>query len=226
LAQLLRADLLPEAWIAPPEVRQLRALLRHRIQLVRLRTLLRNRIHAVLADHGHGRAEGCWSGPGRAWLASLGLPAVSREVIEDGLALIDALQPVTGRLDGEVRQHARRDPRVKVLTQLPGVGPFTAVVILAEIGDITRFGSARKLAAWAGLTPTVRGSDRRPPRAHLQAGPGLGPLDLVRGGADRQAAPGLRRQLPGHRPPPRQEDRHHRDRPQAAHPRHPPAHRI
>ena len=55
LAQLLRADLLPEAWIAPPEVRQLRAMLRHRAQLVRLRTLLRNRIHAILADHGHGR---------------------------------------------------------------------------------------------------------------------------------------------------------------------------
>jgi transposase len=53
LAQLLRADLLPEAWIAPPPVRALRALLRHRAQLVRLRTLLRNRIHAVLADHGH-----------------------------------------------------------------------------------------------------------------------------------------------------------------------------
>jgi transposase len=65
LAQLLRADLLPEAWIAPPAVRQLRALLRHRVQLVRLRTLLRNRIHAVLADHGHGRPAGCWSGPGR-----------------------------------------------------------------------------------------------------------------------------------------------------------------
>jgi transposase len=73
LAQLLRADLLPEAWIAPPPVRQLRALLRHRAQLVRLRTLLRNRIHAVLADHGHDRRASCWSGPGRAWLASLEL---------------------------------------------------------------------------------------------------------------------------------------------------------
>src|ERR1700745_698379 len=91
LAQLLRADLLPEAWIAPPDVRQLRALLRHRIQLVRLRTLLRNRIHAVLADHGHDRPSGCCNGPGRAWLASLALPAVWREVIEDDLALIDAL---------------------------------------------------------------------------------------------------------------------------------------
>ena len=80
MAQLLPADLLPPAWIAPPAVRQLRALLRHRVQLVRLRTLLRNRIHAVLADHGHDRPAGCWSGPGREWLASLPLPAASREM--------------------------------------------------------------------------------------------------------------------------------------------------
>jgi transposase len=167
LAQLLRADLLPEAWIAPPAARQLRALLRHRAQLVRLRTLLQNRIHAVLADHGCDRPAGCWSGPGREWLASLELPAVSREVINDALALIDALESVTGRLDLEVRQHARSDPRVKVLTRLPGVGPFTALVLLAEIGDITRFASARKLASWAGLTPMVRGSDRTVRHGHI-----------------------------------------------------------
>jgi transposase len=148
-------------------VRQLRALLRHRAQLVRLRTLLRNRIHAVLADHGHGRPAGCWSGPGRQWLASLELPAVSREVIGDGLALMDALQQPIDRLDAEVRQRAKADPRVTVLTQLPGVGPFTALVLLAEIGDITRFGSARKLASWAGLTPTVRGSDRTVRHGHI-----------------------------------------------------------
>src|SRR5260370_26355973 len=159
LAQLLRADLLPEAWIAPPAVRQLRALLRHRVQLVRLRTLLRNRIHAVLADHGHDRPAGCWSGPGRAWIDSLPLPSVSREVIDDDLAMIDALQVPIDRLDWEVRQRARSDPRGKVLTQLPGVGPLIALVILAEIGDVTRFGSARKLASWAALTPTVRCND-------------------------------------------------------------------
>src|SRR5207247_2135827 len=83
-----------------------------------LRTLLRNRIHAVLADHGYGRPAGCWSGPGRDWLASLPLPAASREVAEDGLALIDATEARTGRLDGEIRQRARSGPRVKVLTQL------------------------------------------------------------------------------------------------------------
>ena len=81
-------------------------------------------------------------------------------MIGDALALIDALESVIDRLDVEIRGHARSDPRVKVLTALPGVGPFTALVLLAEIGDITRFGSARKLAAWAGLTPTVRESDR------------------------------------------------------------------
>jgi transposase len=167
LAQLLRADLLPEAWIAPPAVRQLRALRRHRIQLVRLRTLLRNRIHAVLAGHGQHRPGGCWSGPGRAWLACLELPAASREVAGDDLAVIDARQPVIDRLDGEVRRRARAGPRVKVLTQLPGVGPCTALVILAETGDISRFASARQLASWAGLTPTVRGSDRTVRHGHI-----------------------------------------------------------
>ena len=77
----------------------------------------------------------------------------------DYLAVIDGLAPLIDRIDGELHQHARADPRVKVLRALPGVGEFTALVMLAEIGDITRFGSARKLASWAGLTPTVRGSD-------------------------------------------------------------------
>ena len=82
LAQLLRADLLPEAWIAPAEVRQLRALLRHRAGLVRLGTQQRNRIHAVVADFGYDRSGSYLSGPGRGWLAGLDLPAVSREIVD------------------------------------------------------------------------------------------------------------------------------------------------
>ncbi len=66
----------------------------------------------------------------RAWLASLGLPAVSRELVEDDLGLIGALQDRIDRLDQEIRQRAGSDPRAKVLTQLPGIGPFTALVIL------------------------------------------------------------------------------------------------
>jgi transposase len=167
LAQLLRADLLPEAWLAPPRVRQLRALLRHRASLVRLGTQLRNRIHAVAADHGYDRSASYWTGPGRGWLAELDLPAASREIVGDCLAVIDGLAPVIDRIDGELHAHARADPRVKVLRTLPGVGEFTALVMLAEIGDITRFGSARKLASWAGLTPTVRGSDLKVRHGHI-----------------------------------------------------------
>jgi len=92
---------------------------------------------------------------------------VSRELVEDDLGLIDALQVRIDRLDWEIRQRARSDPRVKVLTQLPGIGPFTALVILAEVGDISRFASARQLASWAGLTPTVRGSDRVAHYGHI-----------------------------------------------------------
>jgi transposase len=104
LAQLLRADLLPEAQLAPPAIRQLRALLRHRVALVRLRTRLRNRIHAIVAGYGHDRpGGGYWSGPGRAWLAALDLPAVSRELVEDDLGL-------TGRAAGPDRPAGLGDP--------------------------------------------------------------------------------------------------------------------
>jgi len=78
---------------------------------------------------------------------------------------------VTGRIDGELHQHARTDPKVKTLRTLPGVGEFTALVMVAETGDITRFGSARKLASQSGLTPTVRGpGPEGPARQYLQDG--------------------------------------------------------
>ena len=101
---------------------------------------------------------------------------MSREVVADCLAVIDGLAPVTGRIDGELRALAKAGPRVKTLTTLPGVGQFTALVMLAEIGGISRFGSARKLASWAGLTPTVRGSDRtvRTGTSPSRARPGCG----------------------------------------------------
>ncbi len=71
------------------------------------------------------------------------------------------------RLDGEPHQRAKADPQVKVLRTLPGVGELTALVMLAEIADISRFPSARKLASWAGLTPTVRGSELTVRHGHI-----------------------------------------------------------
>ena len=105
------------------------------------------------------RSASYWTGPGRGWLAELDLPAASREIVTDCLAVIDGLAPVIDRIDAELHAYAKADPRVKVLRTLPGVREFTALVMVAEIGNITRFPRARKLASWAGLTPTVRGSD-------------------------------------------------------------------
>jgi transposase len=167
LAQLLRADLLPEAWIAPQATRDLRALLRHRAALVQLSTSCKNRVHAVLADRGIGEDRILWTKPGRAWLAGLELPATPRAIIEDCCGLLDALATPIARLEREIAALAKPDPRVQALMTLPGVGKLTAMTLVAEIGDIGRLPSARKLCAWAGLTPQVRNSDRTVRHGHI-----------------------------------------------------------
>ena len=166
LAQLLRADLLPERGSSPPGSAAAAALLRRRGAAGAAADAVAGPVcRAVLADHGHGRPEGCWSGPGRQRLASLGCPPSPRGHRRRPGADGRHRQPVD-RLERR-SQRARSDPRVRVAHPAAGVGPFTALVLLAEIGDITRFGSARKLASWAGLTPTVRGSDRTVRHGHI-----------------------------------------------------------
>ncbi|HLI56021.1 MAG TPA: IS110 family transposase [Actinomycetota bacterium] len=173
IAQLLRTDFLPEAWIAPTEVRDRRQLLRHRAALVRTRTSLKNRIHAVLADEGlKAEGEKLWSDQGRSWLAAVALRPAHRQVVDDCCELLEAVAVPIARLDQQIHALARHDPRVPALCVLPGVGELTAMTLLAEIGDISRFATARKLCAWAGLTPTVRNSDRKVHHGHItKAGP-------------------------------------------------------
>jgi transposase len=162
LAQLLRGDLLPEAYVAPRELRELRELLRHHIGLTRLRTALKNRVHALLARQGvqHGRAE-LFGPQGRRFLDQLSLPASTRRRLESLLALIADFDRELATVKREVRAHAKADPRVDVLTQIPGVGLFIALLVIAEVGEVARFPSARHLASFAGLTPRVRNSGER-----------------------------------------------------------------
>jgi transposase len=167
LAQLLRVDLLGEAWIAPRPVRELRLLLRHRAALVRLRTTLKTRVRAVLADRGVDAADALWDRPGRRWLEKLELPAVEREVVDDLCALVDVIDPMIVRLERELRARAKPDPRVEALQHLPGVGLLTAMTLVAEIGDIGRFDTARRLCSWSGLTPRVRNSDTKVRHGHI-----------------------------------------------------------
>jgi transposase len=167
LAHLLRAELLPEAWIAPQAVRDQRGLLRHRATLVRTATALKCRVHAILADQGIAVEEPLWGSAGRVLLAELPLPAVQRAIVTDCLAVIDAIGPLVTRLERDLVTRTRPDPRVQALQALPGIGPITAMTLVAEIGDISRFPTARKLCAWAGLTPAVRNSDRKVRHGHI-----------------------------------------------------------
>jgi transposase len=168
LAQLLRADLLPEAYVAPRELRDLRDLLRHRVALTQVRSALKNRVHALLAKHGilHGYSDLFGQG-GSEFLAALELREPPRRRLESLLGLIRDLDREIGVATDEIDALAKHDARVDVLCQIRGIGRYTAMLVIAEVGDISRFGSARKLCAWAGLTPTIRSSDGKARLGHI-----------------------------------------------------------
>jgi transposase len=160
LAQLLRADLLPEAYVAPRELRDLRELLRHRMGLTAMRSALKNRVHAILAKHGITREHSDLFGKGgRQFLSALELREAPRRRLDSLIALICDFDREIDTTTREIDQRAKADDRVDVLCQIRGVGPYTAMLIIAEVGEIARFPDARHLCAWAGLTPTVRSSD-------------------------------------------------------------------
>ncbi|MDQ6948616.1 MAG: transposase, partial [Actinomycetota bacterium] len=128
---------------------------------------LKTRVRAVLADRGIDGVEALWDGPGRRWLEKLELPSVERESVNDLCALVDTVDPIIARLERELRARAKPDPRVEVLQHLPGVGLLTAMTLVAEIGDIGRFDTARRLCSWSGLTPRVRNSDTKVRHGHI-----------------------------------------------------------
>ena len=132
LAHLLRADLLPEAWIAPQAVRDLRECLRQRVVLTNARSALKNRVHALLARQGiqHGYAD-LFGKAGRAFLTELELRSPQRTRLDTLLRLIDAFDSEIRALAAEITDEARRDPRVQTLCRLPGIGPYTALLVIA-----------------------------------------------------------------------------------------------
>jgi transposase len=93
--------------------------------------------------------------------------ADQRAIVDDLCGLLDALAIPIGRREREIAALATPDPRVQALMVLPGVGRLTAMTLVAEIGDISRFPTARKLCAWAGPTPAVRNSDRTIRHGHI-----------------------------------------------------------
>ncbi|MHB8959097.1 MAG: IS110 family RNA-guided transposase [Candidatus Limnocylindrales bacterium] len=168
LAHLLRTSLLPEAWIAPPEVREARRLVRMRVALVRIRSRLKAQVHAVCADAGVGvPGSDLFGRAGRTMLGDLALPEVTGRRLAAHLRLIDTLGAEIADADREISRMFRHDPRVERLLPIPGVGLLTAATVVAEVWDVGRFPSADRLCSWAGLTPTERSSADHTRRGHI-----------------------------------------------------------
>jgi transposase len=139
LAHLLRCDLIPAAHVCSREARVIKNLLRHRMFLVTLQTMTKNRID-------------------RAWLKQLRLPIPERKVLHNELGLLEQLQKRIRQAEDWIDAAADQDPRVRRLMSMPGIGQFLAMLIIAEVDDVKRFATPQKLHAYAGLIPSTHSS--------------------------------------------------------------------
>jgi transposase len=168
LSALLRMGRLAEAWIAAPEIRELRALTRYRQKLVRARTSAKDQVHAVLAKLGIpvtcSDIFGVW---GNTWLDGLALGQPYAGKVASLRKLASELTSEITLLDTVIADLLERHDGYRAIQALPGIGPVLAAVIVAETGDIRRFSSPARLCCWAGLTPRHRESDLKVARGHI-----------------------------------------------------------
>jgi transposase len=162
LAELRRRDLVPELWLPSPEDRATRERLRRRAHLVKTRTSARNRIFGLLTQFGLRVSYGRLRKPdGIELLQRRGVPAVWRASIAELLELAEEMDRRIDPIDRELRPLAREDERARLLRTMPGVGPLLSLTFAAEIGEVSRFPSPRKLVGYAGLAPRVSQSGER-----------------------------------------------------------------
>ena len=156
LAELARRDLVPQVHVPTFADRELKERLGRRMHLVRLRTSAMNRAHGVMSQFGVKLAFNRLRQPDRDdLLTGLGVPDVWRRSIAEAVAVVSALDERLIPLEQELRPIARADPRVQLLVTIPGIGDLLGLTIASEIGDISRFPTARKLVGYSGLTPRV-----------------------------------------------------------------------
>lgn len=145
LARLLRTNLVPKSYIPTIKERELRDLLRFRWSLVRERTLLKNKIHAILGKFNLGldfEGTDLFGKKGRGYLLESALPKLKllyQGIIKEYLSLIDEYEGRIKEADSKIEKEARLDQQTKLLFSIPGVGYQTALLLSAEIGDFTRF---------------------------------------------------------------------------------------
>ena len=159
---------MPEAYIAPPDLRELRELVRHRRQLVKLSTSVKAGMRALLAKHNiRLAATQLNSDTATGLMDALALPgtyatrlASQRRLL---LVLADEIAAIEVELHGRLRHH----PGYCNLLKVKGIGPILAAVFVAEIGEVSRFPTAGALCCWAGLTPRHYESDKTVHRGHI-----------------------------------------------------------
>jgi transposase len=159
LAELLRLDGIPKAYIPPREVRDIRELLRYRASLVSIRVGIKNKIHAVLTKNGIdctfsdvlGRSS-------QVWLKNLELRACYRQEIDGYLRLADALKVSIDEITKTIKAEVAENPHAQLLMGIPGISYYSALLILSEIGDVGRFPDAKRLCSYAGLVPSIYSS--------------------------------------------------------------------
>lgn len=159
LAHLSRCDLLPEAWMADERTRQLRMRTRLRITLGQRRAGAKNQLQAVLHQEGFIKpVTDVFGKRGRAWLQGIELSPAGRSAVDTWLGEVEHLDRLIAEQTRELERMAATDVRARWLQSVPGIGAYSAMVILAEVGEIGRFSNKRALASYAGLTPVVRES--------------------------------------------------------------------
>jgi transposase len=166
LARLLAADLIPGVWLPDERTQALRRRVARRAALVRQLIRTKNEIHAVVMRCLLGRppATDLFGVKGRAWLKAQVLAEAEEETVASGLRQIDFLQSEIAAIDRLIAKGAVGSPEFRRLMTIPGVDIGTAAAVLAAIGDVRRFASARELVAYLGLDPTSHQSGEAPAR--------------------------------------------------------------
>jgi transposase len=153
---------LPEAWIAPPGLRELREIVRYRAKLVQLRSGLKAQVHAVMAKQGVLPTMIDMFGPaGQVQLDQAGFDGAYLIRVRSLRELIAVYDGEIARLEREIHDHLRHHRGYRAVQAINGVGRTIAAILVTEIGDVTRFPTPRHLCSWAGLTPGRRESDRK-----------------------------------------------------------------
>lgn len=156
LADLLRLGYLPESYVPTDEMENLRKLVRYRRSLGEKRTVVKNQVHAVLMRNGikHGFSD-LFGRDGMRFLNKQNLPLTEQTILKGILREIGFLSEEINIMDMRLAEIAMEYEDVQLLMSIPGVGYYSALVIIAEIGDLSRFSHAKKLVGYAGLAPRV-----------------------------------------------------------------------